>query len=76
MLAITYSKITKIKVAEWGTPKKCFFLKLDIIHQSYHGEIDIAGVELQVDMLVHQGLRLCMVVMANGARRLIKEKRY
>jgi hypothetical protein len=22
MLAITYNKITKIKVAEWGTPKK------------------------------------------------------
>jgi hypothetical protein len=22
MLAITYKKITKIKVAEWGTPKK------------------------------------------------------
>ncbi len=22
MLAITYMKITKIKVAEWGTPKK------------------------------------------------------
>jgi hypothetical protein len=22
MLAITYTKITKIKVAEWGTPKK------------------------------------------------------
>ncbi len=27
MLAITYKKITKIKVAEWGTPKNIFFLK-------------------------------------------------
>jgi len=24
MLAITYTKITKIRVAEWGTPKKIF----------------------------------------------------
>jgi hypothetical protein len=24
MLAITYMKITKIRVAEWGTPKKIF----------------------------------------------------
>ena len=27
MLAITYKKITKIKVAEWGTPKKKNFKK-------------------------------------------------
>jgi hypothetical protein len=47
-----------------------------IIHPNYHGEIDIAGVELQVDMHVHQGLCLGVVVMANGAGRLIKQKRY
>ncbi len=27
MLAITYKKITKIKVAEWGTPKKLYLKK-------------------------------------------------
>ncbi len=27
MLAITYTKITKIKVAEWGTPKKYLIKK-------------------------------------------------
>jgi hypothetical protein len=28
MLAITYKKITKIKAAEWGTPKKIFKKRL------------------------------------------------
>jgi hypothetical protein len=27
MLAITYNKITEIKVAKWGTPKKIFLKK-------------------------------------------------
>jgi hypothetical protein len=30
MLAITYKKITKIKVAEWGTPKKYLKKKKDL----------------------------------------------
>jgi hypothetical protein len=36
MLAITYTKITKIKVAEWGTPKKYYIKK---------GIVFIAGFE-------------------------------
>ena len=30
---------------------------------SYHGEIDIAGVELHVDLLVDEGLRILVVVL-------------
>ena len=31
----------------------------------YHGEIDIAGVELHVDLLVDQGLALLVVVLSD-----------
>ena len=34
MLAITYKKITKIKAAEWGTPKKKIFFLLEIFENN------------------------------------------
>ena len=36
---------------------------------AYHGEIDIGGVELHVDLLVDQSLTILMVVLPNLGRR-------
>ena len=40
----------------------------------YHGEIDVAGIELHVDLLVDQGFAVLMVVLTNlGTHLVVKD---
>ena len=44
-----------------------------MIHHNYHGEIDVAGIELHVDLLVDEGLGLGVVVLANDGESHLED---
>ena len=46
-------------------------MKLLTFALSYHGEIDIASIELHVDLLVDQCLALLMVVLSDLRTHLV-----
>jgi hypothetical protein len=50
MLAITYKKITKIKVAEWGTPKK--YLKKYIWYERVVLDLSILKILIPLNHLI------------------------
>ena len=39
------------------------------VEEYYHGHVDVAGVELHVDLLVEEGLRFGMVVLTDQRER-------
>jgi hypothetical protein len=55
MLAITNKKITKIKVAEWGTPKKYLKKILLIILQKliFHNDVDVLKEKREREKFSH-----------------------
>lgn len=43
---------------------------LSCFKPAYHGHVDIAGIQLHVDLLVDGGLAVLMVVLADNAGHL------
>merc|ERR1719452_498 len=58
MLALLIGALTK----ELGKAMKSLVISVEV---GRHGEIDIAGIELHVDLLVDQGLALLVVVLSD-----------
>jgi hypothetical protein len=64
VLFFTEYKPMKKRLQSLTFRKKIF---TNILDKTYHGEVDIAGIELHVDLLVDEGLRLLVIVHADLA---------